>query len=295
MMLLLEMVSASGFYIIGEMYGVLWPAVVTPHMAHLGRRPREQVEGAPDTPEKAVGEFNIGRRHEHVAGANGDNAKPAQGKVSEVVCSRPPNIIKGRFGSNPEGKFKPAQMPVITGANGCPTTLALKPAQPARGQVSKPALGSLALAVSEPAHEGVAEPAQPAPGQVSKPALGSLALAVSEPAHELVPEPAHRAMIQPDPSGDRDRNASDTAAERAVAAFVSMLDKGEGLRAHGGVLFTLYDLKRAACGWPKLTVTAFGRLLRKAVEAAGGKKIKSGGQVYVGIGVPAGWQSGGRV
>jgi hypothetical protein len=43
MMLLLEMVSASGFYIIGEMYGVLWPAVVTPHMAHLGRRAREQV------------------------------------------------------------------------------------------------------------------------------------------------------------------------------------------------------------------------------------------------------------
>jgi hypothetical protein len=70
-----------------------------------------------------------------------------------------------------------------------------------------------------------------------------------------------------------------------------MLDKGEKLRAYGSVLFTFYDLKRAVYGWPKLTPTAFGRLLRKAVEAAGGRKIKSGGQVYVGIGVPAAWQS----
>jgi hypothetical protein len=129
MILLLEMVSALGFYIVGEMYGVLWPAVVTLHMAHLSRRARDQVEGAPDTPENAVGEFKtlpIGRRHERVAGANGDNTEPAQGKVSEVVSSRSPNIIKGRFGSNPEGKFKPAQTRVTSGAIGCPTTLALK-------------------------------------------------------------------------------------------------------------------------------------------------------------------------
>jgi hypothetical protein len=197
-----------------------------------------------------VGEFKIGRRHERVAGANGDNTKPAQGKVSEVVSSRPPNIIKGRFGSNPEGKFKPAQTPVTPGAICCPTTLALKPAQPAHGQVSKSALGSLALAVSEPAHE-------------------------------VAPEPAHRAMTQHDPAGDR--NSSDAAAERAVATFYSMLDKGERLRAYGGVLFTFYKLKRAVYGWPKLTATAFGRLLRKVVEAASGRKIKSGGQIYIGV------------
>jgi hypothetical protein len=207
-----------------------------------------------------VGEFkNLPkvRARERARGANRDNAKSAQGNLSEVISSRSPNIIKGRFGSNPEGKFKPAQTPVTPDATGCPTTLALKPAQPAHGQVSKPALGSLALAVSEPAHE-------------------------------VVPEPVHRAMTQPDPADDWD--ASD-AAERAVAAFVSMLDKGEESRAYGGVLFTFYNLKRAVYGWPKLTVTAFGRLLRKAVGAAGGKKIKSGGQVYVGIGVPAAWQS----
>jgi hypothetical protein len=131
MILLLEMVSALGFYIIGEMYGVLWPAVVTPHMAQLGRRAREQVKGATDTPEKAVGEFKIlpiGRRHE---------------RVSEVGSSTSPKIIKGRFGSSPEGKFKPAQTPITTGAIGCPTTLALKPAQPVHGHVSEPALGSL--------------------------------------------------------------------------------------------------------------------------------------------------------
>jgi hypothetical protein len=96
-------------------------------------------------------------------------------------------------------------------------------------------------------------------------------------------------MTQPDRSGDRD--ASDAPAEKAVAAFYSMLDKGERLRAYGGVLFTFYDLKRAINGWPKLTATAFGRLLRKVVEAAGGRKIKSGGQVYIGVGVPVAWQS----
>jgi hypothetical protein len=96
-------------------------------------------------------------------------------------------------------------------------------------------------------------------------------------------------MTQPDRSGARD--GSDAAAEKAVASFYSMLDKGERLRAYGGVLFTFYDLKRTVHGWPKLTATAFGRLLRKVVEAAGGKKIKSGGQIYVGIGVPLAWQS----
>jgi hypothetical protein len=253
MILLLEMVSALGLYIIGEMYGVLWPAIGTTDKVHVGRHERGQVEGA--TPEEAVGEFKtlpMGRRYERVAGANG----AAQGKVSEVISSRPPNIIKGRFGSRPEGKFKPAQTSVTTGAIGCPTTLALKPAQPAHGQVSKPALGSLALAVPE----------------------HSL---------EVVPEPAHRAMTQCDRA---DRDASDAAAERAVAAFFSMLDKGEALRACGGVLITFYDLKRAAHGWPKLTATAFGRLLRRTVEAAGGRKIKSGGQIYVGVGVPSAWQ-----
>jgi hypothetical protein len=69
-----------------------------------------------------------------------------------------------------------------------------------------------------------------------------------------------------------------------------MLDRGEGLRAFGSVLFTFYNLKCAIYGWPKLTATAFGILLIKAVKAAGGRKIKSGGQICVGVGVPDAWQ-----
>jgi hypothetical protein len=56
------------------------------------------------------------------------------------------------------------------------------------------------------------------------------------------------------------------------------------------VLFTFYNAKRVVYGWPKLTLTTFGALLREAVKAAGGSKIKSGGQIYVGFGVPAAWQ-----
>src|SRR5215813_3081663 len=144
------------------------------------RRRITHATGATDTHEKAVGKFKtlpIGRFYQRVAGAKADNTKPAQDKVSEVGSSTSPNIIKGRFGSSPEGKFNPAQMPITTGAIGCPTTLALKPAQPA---------------------------------------------------HELVPEPAHRAVTQYDPTDNGD--ASDAAAERAVAGFYSMLDKGKKLR-----------------------------------------------------------------
>jgi hypothetical protein len=256
MILLLEMVSASGLYIIAEMYGALWPAVNT---RRTERRDPPQVEG---TTEKVMGEFkNPPKRHadERAVVANEAGIKPAQGNLSEVVSSRPPNIIKGRFGDGPEGKSKPAQILIATGETGCATGVALKPAQPTHGHVSKPARGSLALAMSEPAQE-------------------------------FVSEPAHRAMTPPDPADDRD--ASDGAAERAVAAFFSMLDKGEGLRTCGGVLFTFYNRKRAVYGWPELTATAFGRLLRKAVEAAGGRKIKSGGQIYIGVGVPSAWQNG---
>jgi hypothetical protein len=39
-----------------------------------------------------------------------------------------------------------------------------------------------------------------------------------------------------------------------------------------------------------LTATAFGILLGKGVKWAGGRKIKSGAQIYVGVGVPAAWQ-----
>jgi hypothetical protein len=261
MILLLEMVSALGLYIIGEMHAVLWSAVATDKEIQCSTRKAAKVEAAANSPDRGVGEFKSlpnGRAHQRARGENRTNTKPAQGNLSEVVSSRSSNIIMGRFGSSAQGRLKPSQGPVASGATSCPITLALNAAQPAHGHVAEPADGTLALAVSEPAHEVGTAPAESVVAQL-------------EGAHNKV--------------------AFDAAAKRAVAAFIFMLDKGEGLRASGSVLFTFYNLKGAMYGWPKLTATAFGILLRKAVMAAGGSKIKSGGQIYVGVGVPAAWQA----
>jgi hypothetical protein len=258
MILLLEMVSALGLYIIGEMHAVLWPAAAKAKEAQKTKRRAAKLERAANLPERVVGWFKslpIRRARQRGTGENRTNTKPAQGNLSEVVSSRSPNIIKGRFGSSTKGRLKPSQTPVASGATSC--LVALKPAQPALGHVS------------EPAH-------------------GTLALAVSEPAHEVGTAPAESVVAQPE--GALNKVASDAAAKRAVAAFISMLDKGKGLRECGSVLFAFYNLKRAVYGWPKLTATAFGLLLREAVKAAGGRKIKSSGQIYVGVGVPEAWQ-----
>jgi hypothetical protein len=260
MILLLEMVSALGLYIIVEMHGVLWPAAAKANGTQGTKRRAAKLERAANLPERVVGwckSLPIRRAHQRGTGENRSNTKPAQGNLSEIVSSRSPNIIKGRFGSSAKGGLEPSQTPVASGTTSCPTTLALKPAQPALGHVSEPAQSALALAVSEPAQLVGTAPAESVVAQL-------------EGAHYKV--------------------AFDAPATRAVAAFISMLDKGEGLRECGSVLFRFCNLKRAVYGWPKLTATAFGILLREAVKAAGGRKIKSGGQIYVGVGVPEAWQ-----
>jgi hypothetical protein len=112
---------------------------------------------------------------------------------------------------------------------------------------------------------------------------------MSEPAHEVVTEHAHRT------DGPYEVSASYEAVEgavakRAVTAFFSLLDKGKDLRASATELYVAYNLQRVARGWPELNRTSFGRRASQAVKAAGGSKIKSGGQIYVGVGVPSPWQ-----
>lgn len=79
---------------------------------------------------------------------------------------------------------------------------------------------------------------------------------------------------------------SDVAActpEHAVAAFVAALPRAPGARVGGSAMFQAYDARRAVEGWPRLSPSQFGRLLKPAVEAAGGRKLKSNGQLYEGF------------
>lgn len=73
---------------------------------------------------------------------------------------------------------------------------------------------------------------------------------------------------------------------RAVAMFVKSLPRGPDLRTTGGDLYAVYSHVREQRGWPIIPANVFGQLLKPAVEAAGGHKVKASRQFYVGVGLP---------
>jgi hypothetical protein len=68
-----------------------------------------------------------------------------------------------------------------------------------------------------------------------------------------------------------------------------MLERSPSARATGSALMDAYERRRPLHGWPEVQGNIFGALLRIAVEEVGGEEIKSGGQVYVCVGIPAVW------
>ena len=105
--------------------------------------------------------------------------------------------------------------------------------------------------------------------------------------------PAHRsstvALAQPARSPAQGGAACPRAAA-AVAEFVALLDHGGGARATGSELFRAYATRRATYGLPELRPNIFGMHLKACVEAVGGRKFKSCGQVYEGVCIPASWR-----
>jgi hypothetical protein len=82
-------------------------------------------------------------------------------------------------------------------------------------------------------------------------------------------------------------------AAAAVEEFVGMLEKGKSARASGSALHTAYTDRRLAHGWPSLQPNVFGMHLKAAVIKIGGRKLKSGVQIYEGVAVPASWAADG--
>jgi hypothetical protein len=72
----------------------------------------------------------------------------------------------------------------------------------------------------------------------------------------------------------------------AVVAFVATLRRGAGLRATGSSLFGAYKESRQGYGWPVIPSNVFGQLLRPAIEAVGGRKVKASRQYYEGVALP---------
>jgi hypothetical protein len=89
------------------------------------------------------------------------------------------------------------------------------------------------------------------------------------------------------PAGKLDHQA----AEKAVREFVALLEWDKDARATGSELAHAYGTQRASRDWPDLKPNVFGMHLGRAVAAAGGRKIKSNAQTYVGVGVPAPWRA----
>jgi len=75
-----------------------------------------------------------------------------------------------------------------------------------------------------------------------------------------------------------------------VTEFVALLEHGDGARATGSELFRAYANRRASHGWPELKPNTFGTHLKTCVEAAGGRKFKSCGQIYEGVRIPPAWR-----
>lgn len=76
------------------------------------------------------------------------------------------------------------------------------------------------------------------------------------------------------------------AQRQAVDLFVATLRRGANLRAGGSALFDAYEEMREEHGWPKIPPNVFGKLVKLAVEAAGGQKVKASRQYYAGVALP---------
>ena len=71
---------------------------------------------------------------------------------------------------------------------------------------------------------------------------------------------------------------------------MSLLERGAGCRATGSELFHAYATQRLVHGWPELMPNIFGMHVKAAVEKLGGRKFKSGGQIYEGVRLPPEWR-----
>ena len=90
--------------------------------------------------------------------------------------------------------------------------------------------------------------------------------------------------------GPAQGGAARPPAAAAVTEFVALLERADGARATGSELFRAYATRRALHGWPELKPNTFGMHLKACVEAVGGRKFKSCGQVYEGVCIPASWR-----
>ncbi len=93
--------------------------------------------------------------------------------------------------------------------------------------------------------------------------------------------------VQPPPV-QRAAAGNEDERRRAVESFVATLSRGPTLRVTGSALADGYNRLREQHGWPILPLNVFGQLVRPAVEAAGGYKVKSSRQIYWGVGFPLG-------
>ena len=138
---------------------------------------------------------------------------------------------------------------------------------------------------TSPIASGSCEPAQMPTGG----GLGQTCKPAQEPAQGPAQAPPKDNVVQLAHRPPKGRAAPDEAAA-AVRAFVGMLELGKHARSTGSELACTFAVQRLVHGWPALPPNILGIHLRTAVEELGGRKFKSGGQVYEGVRLPAAWR-----
>ena len=126
---------------------------------------------------------------------------------------------------------------------------------------------------------------------LSKPARVPEGQALGQARPTSLPAQRSKAVALAQPArGPAQGGAAPPPAAAAVTDFVALLEHGDGARATGSELFRAYATRRASYGWPELKPNTFGMHLKACVEAVGGRKFKSCGQVYEGVGIPPAWR-----
>jgi hypothetical protein len=308
-MALLTLVSSLGpfgLYLVGRADG---PAPTKPAPASLDGEAVQAGEqrGAQGAQADRV-QPNSAAGSAHDQYAQGTYGKPAQGEIAHAQPALGPAHIR-----SDQEPAQPALEPahpslgvIAKPAQLRPAHLPAQPAQESAQSIDAPAATSPELSPGEPAHGFAhagrvinAEPAQVMPAHdrpdvrppVHKPARPSSRRGgqTNGPARPRADRVAPRS-----PGGkvvhlralQVDRYAKELAA---IRSFVAMLDRAPNARATGSALADAYKHLRPVHGWAKLAPNVFGSLLKAAVQEIGGRKLKSGSQVYVGVSLPAEW------
>jgi hypothetical protein len=217
----------------------------------------------------------------------GSAQEKGQGGQGALMYDEPPNSsAKSAHNGFAHEPARPARQPAQPNGMLPAWRPELAPREPAHESAQASLREGVGSARFQPAHDHQ-QYARPPIGEPARSPINCRAGQTKRPARRYT-----RGVAKGGPTDKVVRLAvPDTRREalNAIRSFVAMLEHAPSARTTGSALADAYEALRAGQGWPEIPRNVFGTLLRIAVEELGGRKLKSGSQVYEGVRIPAGW------